>query len=82
MVNVMRSAGHGMLAAGAFLIFLYLFATYLKSPDAFYDAFNPLAISTYLMLLPLMPGTFLLWLSDQLFARRQHQPDGRPNETC
>jgi hypothetical protein len=77
MVNVIRSAGHGMLAAGAFLILLYLFATYLKSPDAFYDAFNPLAMSTYLMLLPMMPGTFLLCLSDQLSIRRQHQPDGQ-----
>jgi hypothetical protein len=77
MVNLMRSAGHGMLAAGGFLILLYLFAIYLKSPDALYDAFNPFAISTYLMLLPMMPGTFLLWLSDQLSVRRQHRPDGQ-----
>jgi hypothetical protein len=76
MINVMRSAGHGMLSAGVFLILLYLYATYLKSLDAFYEAFNPFAISTYLMLLPMMPGTFLLWLSDQLSARRPHHSDG------
>jgi hypothetical protein len=71
MVNLLKSAGHGLLAAGAFLISIYFFAVYLKAPDAFYDALNPLAIITYLTLLPLMPGTFLLWLSDQLSIRRR-----------
>ena len=69
MVKVLRPVGHGLFAAGALFIALYLFAIYLKGPEAFYYAFDPLALRTYFVLLPLMPGAFFLWLSDQLSPR-------------
>jgi hypothetical protein len=70
MARILRSAGHGLLAAGVFFLATYLFAIYLNGLDALYEAVNPLRLSTYLLvLLPIMPGTFLLWLSDQLSLR-------------
>jgi hypothetical protein len=71
MVRLLKSAGHGMLAAGALLIAVYFFGTYLKGPQAFRDALDPLAAKTYLTLAPLLPGMFLLWLADHIAARRR-----------
>jgi hypothetical protein len=69
MVKILKPVGRGLFAAGSLFIALYLFANYLKGPEAFYDAFNPLALRTYFVLLPLTPGAFFLWLSDQLSSR-------------
>jgi hypothetical protein len=67
MARILRSADHGLLAAGVVLLATYLFLISLKGTDAFYEAVHPLALSTYLiLLLPLAPGAFFLWLSDQL----------------
>jgi len=66
MARILRSAGHGLLAAGVFLPAIYLFAIYLNG------AVNPFQFSTYLVvLLPFIPGVFLLWLSDRLSTRSQ-----------
>ena len=72
MVKILKSAGHGLLAAGILIIAVYMFGIYLKGHEAFYDAFNPLALNTYFTLLPLMPGALLLWLSDQLSSPRRN----------
>ena len=45
---------------------------YLKGIDAFRDALNPFVFGTYLALLPLAPGAFLLWLADYI-ADRPHE---------
>ena len=76
MANVIKSAGHGMLAASALLIVVYFFGVYLKGPQAFRDALDPLAAKTYLALAPLLPGVFLLWLSDHIAARRRRYTAG------
>jgi len=70
MASFLRSAGRGLLAAGVFLLGMYLYSIYLKGPDAFYESVHPLALSTYLIIfLPILPGAFLVWLSDQLSLR-------------
>ena len=72
MERILRSVGHGLLAAGVFLLAIYLLAISLKGPDALYPALDLLRLSTYLsILLPIMPGTFLIWLSDRLSARKR-----------
>jgi hypothetical protein len=76
MANVIKSAGHGILAASALLIVVYFFGVYLKGPQAFRDALDPLAVKTYLALTPLLPGVFLLWLSDHIAARRRRYTAG------
>lgn len=73
MVRFLKSAGHGMLAAGALLIAVYFFGAYLKGPQALRDAFDPLTLRSYFVILPLWPGVFLLWLADQLATRRGGQ---------
>ena len=72
MVKILKSAGHGLLAAGILLIAVYMFGIYLRGSEVFYDAFNPLALNTYVTLLPLGPGALLLWLSDQLSLPRRN----------
>jgi hypothetical protein len=70
MSKIVKPIGHGLLAAGVLLIVLYFIGVYLRGPEAFRDALDPLAAKTYLALLPLTPGVFLLWLSDRLSAWR------------
>ena len=72
MVKILKSAGHGLLAAGILLIAVYMYGIYLRGPEAFYDALNPFALKTYFTLLPLGPGALLLWLSDQLSSPRRN----------
>ena len=70
MVRFLKSAGHGLLAAGALLIALYFLGAYVKGPQGFRDTFDPLNPSAYLPMLTLAPGLLLLWLGDQLATRR------------
>jgi hypothetical protein len=76
MANVIKSAGYGILAASVLLIVVYFFGVYLKGPQALRDALDPLAVKTYLALAPLLPGVFLLWLSDHIAARRRRDTAG------
>lgn len=78
MVRVLRSAGHGLLAAVVLLVSVYLIGMFLKAPETFYDALNPLAVKTYLLLLPLTPGAFLLWMSDHLSLRHRSRKQKGP----
>ena len=71
MSRLIRAMGHGLLAAGGVLIFLLFAGAYLKGPETFRDALDPFAIGTYLTLLPLVPGTLLIWLADLMSARRR-----------
>ena len=72
MRSIIKSIGHGLLAAGILLIVLYVFfGAYLRGREAFRDALDPMAMKTYLTLLPLAPGLLLLWLGDLLAARRR-----------
>ena len=71
MNRIVRSIGHGFLAAGLVLIALYFAGVYLKGNEAFRDALDPLALRNYLVLAPLIPGALLLWLSDLVAARRR-----------
>lgn len=71
MGSIVKSIGHGLLAAGILLIVIYAFASYLKGREAFHDALDPTAMRTYLALLPLAPGLLLLWLGDHLATRRR-----------
>lgn len=71
MGSIIKSIGHGLLAAGILLIVIYVLGTYLRGREAFRDALDPTAMKTYLTLLPLAPGLLLLWLSDLLAARRR-----------
>ena len=70
MGNIVKSIGHGLLAAGILLIVIYVFGAYLRGREAFRDALDPTAMKTYLTLLPLMPGLLMLWLGDRLVTRR------------
>ena len=76
MANVVKSAGHGMLAASALLIVVYFFGVYLKGPEALRDALDPFAVKTYLALIPLVPGALLLGLSGHIAARRRRYSGG------
>ncbi len=69
--SIIKSIGHGLLAAGILLIVIYVLGTYLRGREAFRDALDPTAMKTYLTLLPLAPGLLLLWLGDLLAARRR-----------
>ena len=71
MGSIIKSIGHGLLAAGILLIVIYVLGTYLRGREAFRDALDPTAMKTYLTLLPLVPGLLLLWLGDLLAARRR-----------
>ena len=71
MRSIIKSIGHGLLAAGIVLIVLYVFGAYLRGREAFRDALDPTAMKTYLALLPLAPGLLLLWLGDHLATRRR-----------
>jgi hypothetical protein len=66
-----KSIGHGLLAAGVFLIAIYFVGVYVKGSDALRDALDPLALRNYLVLMPLVPGAFILWLGDYIDARRR-----------
>jgi hypothetical protein len=72
--KLIKSIGHGLLAAGVFLIVFYFFGAYVKGSDALRDALDPLASKNYLVLMPLVPGALLLWLSDYMAAHRRRPP--------
>ena len=56
MARIFRSAGHGLLAAGLFLLGMHLLP---RGPGAFYEAVHPLALFTYLIIfLPFAPAPF------------------------
>jgi hypothetical protein len=74
MRSIVKSVGHGLLAAGILLIVAYLFGCYLKGHEALSDALNPLAVKTYLALLPLAPGSLLLWLGSSRRVRAVRSP--------
>jgi hypothetical protein len=69
--KLIKSIGHGLLAAGVFLIVIYFVGVYVKGSDALRDALDPLASRNYLVLISLVPGAFLLWLGDYIAARRR-----------
>jgi hypothetical protein len=71
MGSIIKSIGHGLLAAGILLIVIYVLGAYLRGREAFRDALDPTAMKTYLTLLPLAPGLLLLWLGDLLAAHRR-----------
>jgi hypothetical protein len=71
MVKVIRSIGHGLCAAGATLLVIYFLAVRLKGLDALYEALNPFAPRTYLVLSALMPGAFCILLANHLSSRRR-----------
>jgi hypothetical protein len=71
MGSIIKSIGHGLLAAGILLIILYVIGAYLRGSEAFRDALDPTAMKTYLALVPLAPGLMLLWLADRLVTRRR-----------
>jgi hypothetical protein len=72
MGNIVKSIGHGLLAAGIVLIAIYALGLYLRDRDTFRDVLDPTAIRTYLVLLPLVPGLLLLWLGDHIATRRRN----------
>ena len=74
MSKLVKSIGHGLLAAGAVLIVSYFVGLYVKGSDALRDALDPLASRNYLVLLPLVPGAFMLWLGDYIAAHRRRPP--------
>ena len=69
MSSIIKSVGHGLLAAGIILVLGYAFGCYLIGPEVLRDAFNPVAPKTYLALLPLASGSLLVWLSKNLRGR-------------
>jgi hypothetical protein len=69
MGSIIKSIGHGLLAAGILILVIYLFGCYLKGLEALRDALNPLAPKTYLAFLPLTPGSLLLWVGNRLSTR-------------
>ena len=71
MIKLVKSIGHGLLAAGVFLIVVYFVGIYFKGSDALRDALDPLASRNYLVLIVLMPGALLFWLADYIAARRR-----------
>jgi hypothetical protein len=58
MIKLVKSIGHGLLAAGAFLIAVYFVGLYVKGSDTLRDALDPLYSKNYLVLLALVPGAF------------------------
>lgn len=71
MARFIKSAGYGVLAAGVVLLGLYFWSLHLKGSDAMRDALDPLTLRNYSALAALLPGAVLLWLGDQIAARRQ-----------
>jgi hypothetical protein len=67
--SIIKSIGRGLLAAGILLVLGYAFCCYLIGPEVLRDALNPLALKTYLVLLPLAPGSLLVWLGNNLRGR-------------
>ena len=72
MSGIIKSIGRGLFSAGLLLVVVFFLGAYLKGIDAFRDALNPFVFGTYLALLPLAPGAFLLWLADYI-ADRPHE---------
>ena len=56
MGKIIKSIGHGLLAAGILLVAIYFAGLYLKGNNALFDALNPLAMGNYLALAPLAPA--------------------------
>ena len=71
MCKIIKSIGHGLLAAGVLLVIINFVGVSLRGREALGDAVDPFAIRTYLTLRPLMPGAFLLWLGGQCAERRR-----------
>jgi hypothetical protein len=71
--SIVKSIGHGLLAAGILLLVIYLFGCYVKGLEALRDALNPLVPKTYLALLLLVPGSLLLWLGNRLSTSHRTQ---------
>jgi hypothetical protein len=74
MSRIIKPIGQGLLAAGVLLVALYFFGAYLRGPEALRDALDPFSAKTYLALLPLLPGVFLLCLCEH---RRRLRGFGR-----
>jgi hypothetical protein len=66
MTKLVKSIGHGLLAAGAFLIVIYFVGIYVKGSEALRDALDPLAPKNYLVLLALVPGALLAGYATRL----------------
>ena len=64
MSGMLKAIGRGLFAAGLLLLLLYFVGLHFTGLDALRDAFYPFAVKTYLPLLFLAPGAFLLWLAD------------------
>ena len=65
-----EAIGLGLLAAGMVLFaFAYLGAYLRAGVDGLIDAVNPLLPASYLPLLALVPGLFLMWLSRKISSR-------------
>lgn len=62
MAKIIKSIGHGLLAAGILLVVIYFAGLSLRGAEALRDALDPLAVRTYLAVVPLVPGALLLWL--------------------
>ena len=61
---MVKAIGRGLYAAGLLLLLLYFVGLHLTGFDALRDALYPFAVKTYLPLLLLAPGAFLLWLAE------------------
>jgi hypothetical protein len=72
MGKIFKPIGHGLLAAGVLLVAIYFCGAYLRGPEAFRDALDPLSGKIYLTLLPLLPGVLLLWLGKRRRSLRPH----------
>jgi hypothetical protein len=70
-IKLVKSIGHGLLAAGAFLIVIYFVGIYVKGSEALRDALDPLSPKNYLVLFALVPGALMLWLCDHVAAWRR-----------
>jgi hypothetical protein len=71
MANVVRSIGHGLSAAGIFLLCIYFLTAYLAGHGALYEALNPFGPKAYFAFFAMMPGAFCIWLAHYLSARRR-----------
>lgn len=72
MSRIIKSVGNGLFGAGFLLTIVYFWGLRLKGSDALRDALNPLSLSNYLALAPLLPGACLLWLANHIPPRRHH----------
>ena len=85
MCVMLKAIGRGLLLVGLVLIFLYFVGISLRGSEALSNALDPHTISNYLVLLPIIPGAFLIWLAHYT-GRRRHlhqivkgQMMGRPD---